>query len=503
MKSNKKFKYIIATIFSVFILGALSSCSGSKYTDGQICGEATVDGTNAFSEIRRYYCEEYVHDLYKAEVYAEGVDEIDYLYMSKFIYDENAGKIKLRYSYEEDSLIDKLSIYGSDRAHYLFYYYDEGNGDATYSKVIDYLDKYDEEHDSISSEDMTNFLAKIKKYSIEPDNKSYFRKINNMSLDGDSATDKNGANITSVERRMQSHSKACMVFQDEFTDAETGIIISKTTWGMAWKSGLIAGLLVYPMAWFINVFVTWFGVESGIGQVFAIIIVTIILKGLIFLATFKSQNSTHRMQEIQPELSKLQAKYGASPTAEEKQRMSMEMMALYRKYNIKPLAPFISLLVTFPVFIAMYRAVMYLGVLRKGRLLGVVLGDTVSSYMFGVNANWAGASWTALVIFLLMAASQVLTMKLPQILNSKKMTPEAKKTQTQTGMITNVMMIMILFMGFMMPITMSIYWIASALVSLAQNLIMHNLNNGSNKKGKFKLKRDDKVIDIPQGYKTK
>ena len=64
------------------------------------------------------------------------------------------------------------------------------------------------------------------------------------------------------------------------------------------------------------------------------------------------------------------------------------------------------------------------------------------------------------------------------------------------------MMIMILVMGFMMPVTMSVYWIASALVGVLQSVLMHYMNNSNkNGKGKFKLKKEEKPIPIPQGYK--
>ena len=66
---------------------------------------------------------------------------------------------------------------------------------------------------------------------------------------------------------------------------------------------------------------------------------------------------------------------------------------------------------------------------------------------------------------------------------------------------TNVMMIMILVMGFMMPVTMSVYWIASAVVGMIQSVIMHKLNNGNKKGGKFKMKKaPTQPTKIPQGY---
>ena len=100
-----------------------------------------------------------------------------------------------------------------------------------------------------------------------------------------------------------------------------------------------------------------------------------------------------------------------------------------------------------------------------------------------------------------MAASQIVSMKLPQIMNRSRMSREAKQQQKQTNMMSNIMMIMILVMGFMMPVTMSIYWIASALVGVIQSVVMHHINNG-NKNGKYKVKKVEReTAKIPQGYK--
>ena len=62
-------------------------------------------------------------------------------------------------------------------------------------------------------------------------------------------------------------------------------------------------------------------------------------------------------------------------------------------------------------------------------------------------------------------------------------------------------MIMILVMGFTMPVVMSIYWIASAAVGMLQSYLMHKLNNG-NKSGKYKVKKEETKYTIPQGYKN-
>ena len=484
---KRKFKTIIASVFAFVFLFTLSSCNNStKYLDGDVCGEATVDGTNAFSNIRRFYVEQFVYEYNLAKI-AENQEYASYadVYKEKFVYDS------------ETSQLTKVEV-GTDgytQAHYIFTYYQRntaGQLTTTAEAVEAYINAYVAEPSKYIE------LVQVCAYGQTTDSQdntgikySYFTKVNNLNYDGDTIN-----NITSVSNRMTSHQKACLVFEGSFVDPSTGVIINKTSWKDAFDVGLLYGLFVYPMAWLVNFFVVLFG-SSGWAQIGAIILATLIIKLVILLCTFKSQASTQKMQDIQPEILKIQNKYGQTPSPEDKQRMSMELMAVYQKYGVKPFAPFVSLLITFPVFIAMYRAVMYLAVLRTGNIGGVTLGDVLSTYIIGDKAF----NFVALIIFIIMAASQILSMKLPQILNRKRMSREAKQQQKQTNMMSNVMMIMILVMGFMMPITMSIYWIASAIVGVAQSLIMHRINNG-NKNGKYKVKKaESDPIKIPQGYK--
>jgi len=478
---KKKFlKYFIPCFFAVMFMFSVSSCNNeTKYLKGEGCGQATVDGTNAFSQIRRVYCEQFVYECNLGLV----GDEKEYA--------SYAEVYKQKFVYTEDNQL-QLVTEGSDQysqSHYIFTYYEGDKIEVVKayinSNVTPEPQKYLELVELCATGKKTGEeTSTVEKYG-------YFVKVNNTNYDGDTIN-----SVKSVKERMTAHSKACLVFTDNFADPDTGVIIPKTSYKDAWDVGFLYGLFVYPMAWLINVFVVWFG-STGWAQVGAILVVTFILKILILLITFKSQSSTQKMQDIQPEILKIQNKYGPTPSAADKQRMSMELMAVYQKYGVKPLAPLASLLITFPVFIAMYRAVMYLGILRTGNIGGVILGNVLSTYIIGGN----GFNFVALIIFLIMAASQILSMKLPQILNRKRMSPEAKKQQKQMGMMSNFMMIMILVMGFLMPITMSIYWIASAIVGVTQSIIMHKLNNG-NKKGKYKVKKaESEPIKIPQGYK--
>lgn len=503
MKKKGFFRQIILFVGILLFTSIVTSCGGCNvgYLNGDTCGKAEVGGTNPFSKMREYYCEEFIHEYYTKKISEEN-NSVFNKYNSYITHEDEStketveGVFDYKYSLVDNNLVLVKNTEETAKeylqAHFMFVYYTSAN-----KEMVDaYIDTNIQEP-SVYKE-LVNICANglnsetFKTYG-------YFAKINDTNRDEDTkdstASDDN-VNITTVRNRLSSHSKACYVFSDDFVDPQTGVSIPKSTWGSAWKdNGILHGLLVFPMSWLINVFVTLFG-GTGWAQVFAIIVVTCLLKLLILLLTFKSQSSTQKMQDIQPEILKIQAKYGQNPSAADKQKMSMELMSVYQKYGVKPFAPFLSLLVTFPVFIAMYRAVMNLGVLRTGNIGGVVLGNGLSTYIIGGNFKVA-----ALIIFIIMAASQILSMKLPQMLNKKRMSEEAKKQQKQTSMMTNVFMIMILVMGFTMPVVMSIYWIASAAVGMLQSYLMHKLNNG-NKGGKYKVKKEETKYTIPQGYKN-
>lgn len=503
MKKKGFFRQIILFVGILLFTSIVTSCGGCNggYLNGDTCGKAEVGGTNPFSKMREYYCEEFIHEYYTKKISEEN-NSVFNKYNSYITHEDEAtketveGVFDYKYSLVDNNLVLVKNTEETAKeylqAHFMFVYYTSAN-----KEMVDaYIDTNIQEP-SVYKE-LVNICANglnSETFKIY----GYFAKINATNRDEDtkdSTSSDDNVNITTVRNRLSSHSKACYVFSDDFVDPQTGVSIPKSTWGSAWKdNGILHGLLVFPMSWLINAFVTLFG-GTGWAQVFAIIVVTCLLKLLILLLTFKSQSSTQKMQDIQPEILKIQAKYGQNPSAADKQKMSMELMGVYQKYGVKPFAPFLSLLITFPVFIAMYHAVMNLGVLRTGNIGGVVLGVGLSNYIIGGNFKV-----TALIIFLIMAASQILSMKLPQMLNKKRMSEEAKKQQKQTSMMTNVFMIMILVMGFSMPVVMSIYWIASAAIGMLQSYLMHKLNNG-NKGGKYKVKKEETKYTIPQGYKN-
>jgi len=91
------------------------------------------------------------------------------------------------------------------------------------------------------------------------------------------------------------------------------------------------------------------GTEPGKFSFYAmsIIITTIIFKLLLLPINIRQVRSTRKMNEIQPELKKIQKKYRNDP-----QTMNMKMQELYRKHNYNPASGCLILLVQFPILLA-------------------------------------------------------------------------------------------------------------------------------------------------------
>ena len=85
----------------------------------------------------------------------------------------------------------------------------------------------------------------------------------------------------------------------------------------------------------------------------AIILLTIVVRLLLYPLSQKQMSSMASMQKIQPRLKVIQEKY-----ANDKQKLNEEMMRLYRENNVNPLAGCFPLLIQLPIMILLFRVLM-------------------------------------------------------------------------------------------------------------------------------------------------
>ena len=270
-------------------------------------------------------------------------------------------------------------------------------------------------------------------------------------------------------------------------DSKTEVLIEAKTYQYGWSKGFFEGLLVFPIGALIDVMCNAFqGAGNGLNgtngwaQLFTILLVTLIVRTFMFLVSFRSTISNARMSELQPQIAKIQAKYpNANQSQNEKARMAEEMNKLYKKNHINPFASLIVMIFQFPIFICVWGAFTGSAWLSTGSFLGMNFSDSISGVLFN-GASWVnGSAWTALLLFFLMAGSQVVAMLLPQWIQKRRNKKVAKlgknPAQTQQNktmkIVTYAMMAMIIFMGFSLASAMGVYWFVGALISIAQTLV--------------------------------
>ncbi|HEY8436193.1 MAG TPA: YidC/Oxa1 family membrane protein insertase [Haloplasmataceae bacterium] len=116
--------------------------------------------------------------------------------------------------------------------------------------------------------------------------------------------------------------------------------------------GLRWDTFVYPIAWFVDRLTKWTN-----SYALGIILITLIIRTVLFPVYTKSNETTMKMQEIQPEIQKIQQKYMNRTDPESKSKMNMELMQLYQKHNINLFAGCLMPILQMPIFFAMYHAV--------------------------------------------------------------------------------------------------------------------------------------------------
>jgi YidC/Oxa1 family membrane protein insertase len=115
-------------------------------------------------------------------------------------------------------------------------------------------------------------------------------------------------------------------------------IVAFFNWGLL---NVFAKGIYYTIAFLHKVIPSW-----GMN----IILISLLIYGLTYPLTFKSMMSMRKMQQMQPKIKALQERYKGDP-----QKLQTEMMEIYRREKINPLAGCLPMLLQMPIFIALYQ----------------------------------------------------------------------------------------------------------------------------------------------------
>jgi len=206
--------------------------------------------------------------------------------------------------------------------------------------------------------------------------------------------------------------------------------------------GLIAEILLWTIK-YIHKFIPNWG--------FAIIFLTLIIKILFFPLTYSSTKSMAKMQELQPKIKALRAKYKkAKRDIAERRQMNEEMMKLYKEHGVNPAGGCLPLLIQIPVFWGFFR------------LLVVAIEFRHSPFIFWIKDLSVKDPYYVTPI--LMGVTQFI---------SQKMTPTSADPSQARMMLIMPVLMTIFFMNFQSGLVL--YWLTSNVLQIAQQYIMNRM----------------------------
>ena len=263
------------------------------------------------------------------------------------------------------------------------------------------------------------------------------------------------------------------------------LISESTTFGEIFQTeNWFNALFVWPLSWVLNKLAPVITVGG------AIAIVTAVVNGLLAVFTLKSQMGMQRMQMLQPELNKIQRKYEGRDDQASKMRMAQEQQQLMNKYNVNPGSMMLVQFIQLPIIMAMFMAIQRAEAVVNGTFLGMNL-QVKPSEAFGLLIKGDLSGLPYIILFLLMAVTQVILVLLPMYFQKKKAAAEAEKhhrkpepTNNQNVMMQMYMIVMVLAFGLMWQSGMSLFWFIRNIVDIIKTIIVQNImENNSQKEG--------------------
>ena len=260
-------------------------------------------------------------------------------------------------------------------------------------------------------------------------------------------------------------------------------------------------LIVNPLITLLALFYS----VMGNNTVLAIAVLTVAIRLLTSPLMIQQQRSTKAMQEIQPKLKQIQEKY-----KNDREKLSQAQMALYKENGINPLGGCLPLIVQLPILLALYQSIIlalagtpYQLIDLSGRLLLPGLDNLVP-----LNNIWLEMDLTlpptqnptyALALPVLVMGTSWLQSKLtlpsaPKQDNGEDGEKSASdQAAAMTRSMTTIMPLMFGFFSLSFSVGLSIYFIVSNLVGIAQYTLMGRAEWG-NLLGRPSKKAETKAI---------
>jgi YidC/Oxa1 family membrane protein insertase len=215
----------------------------------------------------------------------------------------------------------------------------------------------------------------------------------------------------------------------------------------------------------------------------AVVLITLIIKLILFPLTKSSIRTQIQIKKIEPELNKLKEQH-----KDDKQAQALKMMELYRENQIKPFSSFFLVLIQLPVLFALYFVFLKSGL---PEINTDILYSFVKTNAHINNVNFLGfidITQKSLLLALTASVSQFFQIRLvmPKIENktSGEKTLKDDMMKNMQLQMKYVMPVFIFFVAYGLLSAVALYWTTSNLFMIAQELYMRKTIKAEENHGK-------------------
>jgi YidC/Oxa1 family membrane protein insertase len=224
-------------------------------------------------------------------------------------------------------------------------------------------------------------------------------------------------------------------------------------------SGRILRPLVIFLEWMIKGFYSF---TNSYGL--AIILMTIVIKIILYPLTRKSFQSMRKMSSLQPKINEIREKYKNN-----QQQMNRETQALYKKEGVSPMGGCLPMILQLPIFYALYTVLSSMIELRNQSFLWIrdlTLPDTVATIkvavpLLGYRIGEQGFTDINILPFV-MTATTLLQSKLTS----------GNSSQQQAKMMTYMFPLVFFFIFWNMPSGLVLYWTIQNILTIGQQYLI-------------------------------
>ena len=281
--------------------------------------------------------------------------------------------------------------------------------------------------------------------------------------------------------------------------------------------------IMYPFEWLVAwIMYLWHAALTAIGMpeasgwtwTLSIVGLVVIMRAALIPLFVKQIHASRKMQLIQPEMQKIQAKYKGKTDPESRQKMTEETMALYKDSGTNPFSSCLPILAQSPFFFGLFRVLNSLDEIGSGTADAIgpisqsVAAQAESSAIFGaqLSAQFNSADdWSVrivtVVLIVLMSATTFTTQHQLMRKNMPAAALEGQFAQQQKMMLY-LFPIIFAVSGVFFPVGVLIYWFTTNLWTMCQQFYvirrMPAPGSAAEKAMQDRRRKRGKPVDTPE-----